>query len=274
MTRKMTKSGYKGLCDRLMTGLKLETVPVAVQFSTKSPENVGPLAEATKACSMLDIARFEGKTFYTTPENHTCKNGSFIMGMTKPFPGFETGDWFSGKYPDQGRSMYPSPVVARRNNEFYINIKPETVRYISYSPLNDCPFDIAVGGVVVVLTCTSKQALYLARAATYDMGGIVQGITGPTTCSMIMSAPFVKGEMFTTHGCYGGRLYVKIKSEEEFVGFPIEMLENIVDALEQVLKDRPDLAGLLAEGVGTYHVATPEEIAVQIARDPEADASD
>ena len=119
---------------------------------------------------------------------------------------------------------------------------------------------------MVVLTCTPKQALYLTRSATYHMGGMIQGITGPTTCSIVMSAPFDRGTMFTAHGCYGGRLYVKVKTEKEFVGFPIEMLDNIVDALERLLEDRPDLNGLIDEGVGTYHIATPEDIEAQIAR--------
>jgi uncharacterized protein (DUF169 family) len=262
---------YKNLCDRLMSGLGLETVPVAVQFSTKPPENVPQLESGTKACSMLDVARLEGKVFYTKPENHTCINGSFYLGMTKPFKGLQTGDWYAGKYPHKGRSMYPSPVVARRSNEHYITIEQETIKVISYAPLDRCPFDIQLGGISVALMCTPKQALYLARSATYHMGGAVHGITGPTTCSIIMAAPFERGQMFTTHGCYGGRLYTKVKTEEEFVGFPIEMLDNIVDALERLLNDRPDLKNLLAEGVGTAHHATPEEIAAQIATGPDAE---
>jgi uncharacterized protein (DUF169 family) len=260
---------YKKLCNRMMKLLKLETVPVAVQFSTNPPENVPQLNASTKACSMLDLARLEGRVFYTRANNHGCMNGSHYLGMTKSFKGLETGDWYAGKYPDKGRSMYPSPVVARRNNEFYFKIAPESVPVISYAPLNNCPFDIQSGGIVVVLMCTPKQALYLARSATYHMGGVVTGITGPATCSVIMAAPFEKGQMFTTLGCYGGRLYTKIKTEEEFVGFPIEMLDNIVDGLERVLEDRPDLKNLLAEGVGTYHEATPQEIAEQQPANPE-----
>ena len=256
---------YKGLCERLVTKLKLETVPVAVQFSTEPPEDVPKLDSGTKACSMLDIARLEGKTFYTTQDNHSCKNGSFYLGLEKPFKSLQTGDWFAGKYPDKGRSMYPSPVVARRSNDHYITIEQDTVSVISYAPLDKCPFDPQLGGIIVALMCTPKQALYLTRSATYHIGGAVQGITGPTTCSMIMAAPFVREEMFTTHGCYGGRLFTKIKTEEEFVGFPVEMLDNIVDALERILEDRPDLKNLLAEEVGVYHTATEEEIRVQMA---------
>ena len=262
---------YRKLCERLVTLLKLDTVPVAVQYSTNPPAGVPKLEEQTKACSMLDIARLEGKTFYTLADNHTCKNGSHYLGMTKPFKGLETGDWYAGKYPDKGRSMYPSPVVARRNNDYYIKIEQGTVNVISYAPLDQCPFDVQLGGIVVVLMCNPKQGLYLTRSATYHMGGVVTGITGPSTCSVVMAGPFEKGEMFTTLGCYGGRLFVKVKTEEEFVGFPIEMLDNIVDALERLLDDRPDLNTLLAEGVGTYHTPTPEEISAQIATGPGAE---
>jgi len=256
---------YKNLSEKLVSILNLETVPVAVQFSTEAPEGVPQLEENTKACSMLDIARLEGKVFHTKSSNHTCKNGSHYLGMTKSFKGLETGDWYAGQYPDKGRSMYPSPVVARRNNEFYIKIDEETVNVISYAPLDNCPFDSQLGGIVVVLMCNPKQALYLARAATYHMGGVVKGITGPSTCSIVMAGPFKQGEMLTTLGCYGGRLFVKVKTEDEFVGFPVEQLDNIVDALHRLVSDRPDLKVLLAEKVGTHHEATQEEIDAQVA---------
>lgn len=259
---------YKELCDRLVKGLRLESVPVAVQFSTNPPPGVPKYEGRTKACSMLDFARLEGKTFYTVADNHECRNGSHYLGMTKPFKGLENGDWYSGKYPDKGRSMYPSPVVARRNNDYYIKIPQGTVNCISYAPLDRCPFDIQLGGVIVVILCNPKQGLYLTRSATYHRGGVVNGITGPSTCSIIMAGPFERGEMFTTLGCYGGRLYVKVKTEEEFIGFPIEQLPDIVDALDRLLNDRPDLKGLLDEGVGRYHVATEDEIRAQVATGP------
>ncbi len=257
---------YQNLCEKLMKGLRLETVPVALQFSTNPPKDIPQFKGGLKACTMLDVARLERKTFYTTTKNHTCKNGRYYLGMSNPFAGLVTGDWNAGKYPDKGRSMYPSPVVARRNQDYYIKIAPETVKVLSYAPLDQYPFKIQEGGVVVVLTCNPKQGLYLARSATYHMGGAIRGITGPSTCSIIMGGPFQSGEMLTSLGCYGGRLYVKIKTEETFFGFPIEMLGNIVEALERILSDRPDLNNLIDEGVGTYHVATAEEIQAQVAK--------
>lgn len=259
---------YRDMCERLMKGLRIDTKPVAVFFSTDPPDGVEEFKGGLKACQMLDLARMEGKVFYTTPKNHTCKNGRYYLGMSKAFPGLKTGDWNAGKYPDKGRSMYASPAVFRRTLPFYPRVDEETVKVLSYAPLDNCPISAKIGGGVVVVVLPPKKALYLARSATYHMGGVVHGITGPSTCAVIMGGPFQYGEMYHTLGCYGGYLYVKIKTEETYIGFPIEMLDKIVEALEAILRDRPDLNRLIDEGVGQFHVATPEEVNAQVAKGP------
>lgn len=258
---------YQDLTRRLMNGLRLETKPVGIFFSTNPPAGVERFKGGLKACQMIDEARLEGKVFWTDKNNHTCKNGQFYLGMAKAFPGLPTGDWNAGKYPDKGRSMYASPVVFRRTLAHYPRVEQEeTVKVISYAPLDNCPISNTIGGGIVLVICTPKQGLYLARSATYHMGGVVRGITGPSTCAVVMAGPFQHGEMYHTLGCYGGRLFVKIKTEETYIGFPIEMLDNIVEGLERLLNDRPDLNQLIDEPVGKYHVATPEEIGAQVAK--------
>lgn len=49
-----------------------------------------------------------------------------------------------------------------------------------------------------------------------------------------------------------------------WVSYPIEMLDDIVVALETILRDRPDINNFIEEPVETYHVATPEEIKAQV----------
>lgn len=255
---------YNELCKRLMKELRLDVVPVAVFFSTNPPENTKQIDRKIKACEMLDVARYEGEVFYSTKENHDCKNGMYYLGLTKAFEGLKTGDWTAGKYPDKGRSNWATPVAFRRTSVHYMRIEEETVKCISYAPLDKCPFKPEIGGGIVVLTCNPKQGLYLARAAVYEMGGIVRGIVGPSTCSVVMAGPVQYGEMFHTLGCYGGRIFVKIKTEELYFGFPIEILDRIVNSLEVQLHDRPDLDEILDEGVGLYHVASDAEKKVQI----------
>jgi uncharacterized protein (DUF169 family) len=43
---------YKALCDRMISRLKLETVPVAVQFSTEPPEGVPQLNSTADAIKL------------------------------------------------------------------------------------------------------------------------------------------------------------------------------------------------------------------------------
>ncbi len=40
---------YQNLCERLMKGLRLETVPVALQFSTNPPKDVPQFKGGLKA---------------------------------------------------------------------------------------------------------------------------------------------------------------------------------------------------------------------------------
>jgi uncharacterized protein (DUF169 family) len=105
--------------------------------------------------------------------------------------------------------------------------------------------------------------MYLSRAAVYEGGGVIEGTTGPSTCSMVMSQPLLTGKVCYTLGCFGFRQFVKIKPEEVIFGIPFEKLENVVENLELLLERRPDLKSLLSEPVGQAHECTDEEIAAQ-----------
>jgi uncharacterized protein (DUF169 family) len=78
-----------------------------------------------------------------------------------------------------------------------------------------------------------------------------------------MVKPLMTGKVSYTLGCFGFRQFVKIKPEEVIFGIPFEKLENVVDNLEILLDNRPDLVELLSEPVGQAHTATEREIAVQ-----------
>jgi uncharacterized protein (DUF169 family) len=117
--------------------------------------------------------------------------------------------------------------------------------------------------MVVNVFCTAKAGLFLARAAVYEGGGVIEGPTGPSTCSMVMSRPLLTGEVTYTLGCFGFRQFVQIKPEEVVFGIPLEKLPGVVENLELLLRRRPDLVTLLAEPVGQPHVCSDDEIRVQ-----------
>jgi uncharacterized protein (DUF169 family) len=255
---------YRDLSERLTAALHLETPPVAVLWTTKKPEGIPRIDASRKGCQFLDTARFEKRLFYTDVDNHgDCKNGRHYLGFTKAFDGLACGDWPGGDYPDKGRAIFRSPVAFRRTLEHYSVVPSGTVTYIVFGPLADFPYGNEMGGVVVNVFCTAKAGLFLARAAVYETGGVVEGPTGPSTCSMVMSRPLMTGEVSYTLGCFGFRQFVQIKPEEVVFGIPLEKLPGVIDNLELLLRRRPDLVRLLAEPVGHAHVSTEDEIRVQ-----------
>lgn len=259
---------YKDLSDRLMKGLRLNRVPVAVFFSMEPPEGVAQLdRDDLKACAMLDEARFEGKAFYTAIDNHECQPARHILGFVPTPASAVSGIWAAGDYPEKGRAMTATPIawvrqtLYKARSDGYHGIEPGTVKYVSYAPLDKCPIGPEIGGGVIVLICTPNAGMTLFRAATYRNGVIVpEGTTHlGSTCRSVMSYPYVTGKIAYTIGCVGGRTFVKVKSEELFFGFPVEFLEEIVDSMEVQLHRRPDIDSRLDQKPGEFHVATPFE---------------
>ena len=259
-----TQPPFKDLSNRLVDALHLERRPVGVLWTTKKPEGIQRIDRTLKGCQFLDVARLEDKLFYTDMQNHSdCKNGSHYLGFTPPFEGLGSGDWPGGDYPDKGRSIFRTPVAFRRTLEHYHIVPTGTVKFMVFGPLDEFPYDNNFGGGVVNVFCTAKAGLFLARAATYEGGGVIEGSTGPSACSMVMSQPLMTGKVCYTLGCFGFRQFVQIKPEEVIFGIPFEKLENVVENLELLLTRRPDLKTLLAEPVGQAHVCSDDEISAQ-----------
>jgi uncharacterized protein (DUF169 family) len=59
----MTEIDYPRISQRLMAALRMESEPVTVCFSLREPEGVQKLEIQSMACTMLDLARHEGRIF-------------------------------------------------------------------------------------------------------------------------------------------------------------------------------------------------------------------
>lgn len=215
---------YAELANKIKETLGLENSPIAISFSTEASEGVEQRKGKLRLCQMLDKVRFEGKSFYTTSENHECDGGATHCGLREPSVRLKTGEFL---YKDLG--LFGSKRAARRFISFNPKIEIGTVTVVSFSPLEKEKFEPEV----VVLICNAKQGMKIAEAFAYESGKKTMGLTGPPICSAVVAAPFLTGEVVHSLGDSGARKFMKIKDGDIFIGIPAELLPDIVENLRK-----------------------------------------
>ena len=240
MTRYATSS------DRLVALLDLPTAPVAVQFRRTVPDGLPRAGDDLKGCMYLDTARYGRQAFYADGANLSpCPGGRYYLGQGAPFPSLLDGSFPSGDFPGQGLAVFGNAAAVRNTLPHYGILPAGTAQAVCYAPLDLAEFDPADGPVVAVVFCIAKTAMYLARAATYESGGVVPGPIGPPTCASVMVQPLLENQAVYTLGCFGFRRYVRIGNEEVVLGLPIGMLDQTVANLSRFFARRPDIQAAL-----------------------------
>jgi uncharacterized protein (DUF169 family) len=237
---------YKTLSERLIALLELNTPPVAVQFASAAPPGVPRAEHDLKGCMYLDTARHERRVFHVDHQNLApCPGGRYYLGLGEPFARLLDGTFPSGEFPADGLAVFGNPAAVRETFKDYAILPQGTARFICYGPLDLVAFDPADGPVVINVFCPAKTGMFLARAITYESGGVVNGPIGPPTCSSVMVQPAMTGRAVYTLGCFGFRRYVRIGVDEIIIGLPLALLAATVANLERLYARRPDIASAL-----------------------------
>jgi uncharacterized protein (DUF169 family) len=218
---------YAGSSDILKTTLKLKGSPVALAFAT-SIEDIPPgMAEIDKTirhCMMVSLARNEGRAFYATSEKHECNGGGWALGLKELTPTLKNGQFYFklGKFasaPASERTMNNIPHL--RTGETYATM---------YAPLEKTPFSPQV-----ILMVTNPWALLkLAQSSLFRLGGRLHAeFSGiQSVCSDASAVPYLTGKPNFSLGCDGSRKFSGIGDDEMVMGFPAEMLTELVDAVK------------------------------------------
>jgi uncharacterized protein (DUF169 family) len=218
---------YAGSSDILKTTLKLKGSPVALAFAT-SIEDIPPgMAEIDKTirhCMMVSLARNEGRAFYATSEKHECNGGGWALGLKELTPTLKNGQFYFklGKFasaPASERTMNNIPHL--RTSETYATM---------YAPLEKTPFSPQV-----ILMVTNPWALLkLAQSSLFRLGGRLHAeFSGiQSVCSDASAVPYLTGKPNFSLGCDGSRKFSGIGDDEMVMGFPAEMLTELVDAVK------------------------------------------
>ena len=88
---------YTEAAETLKKLLKLSGSPVAFRFATKKeeiPAGMEKLDKTIRHCSMVGLARKEGKIFYSTAENHECNGGAWSLGLREITETLKNGDFY------------------------------------------------------------------------------------------------------------------------------------------------------------------------------------
>ena len=223
------KTDYAGSSEILRTSLKMKGSPVAIGFAaTKEdiPPGIPEIDKAIKHCMMVSLARNEGRIFYSTSEKHECMGGAFALGLKDLTPTLKTGKFY------YKLGKFESITSSKRTMDSVPHLPTGDTYATMYAPLEKTPFTPQV-----ILIITNPWAmLKLAQSSLFRLGGRAHAeFSGiQSVCSDTVAQTYLTGKPNFSLGCDGSRRFSGIADDEMVMGFPSEMLPEIVDAVKIV----------------------------------------
>jgi uncharacterized protein (DUF169 family) len=200
--------------------------PVAVKFSAIRPEQVDRLGENMAFCEMLKRAQ-EGNAFYVDAENHTCEAGLYVLGQADaPEP------FVSGRF-GAGLKIFEEPRAASRLYQYIPKIGRGVVNYVTFSPLDELPFE---PDVAIFLANTGQTEIIL-RAMSYRTGKMWSNkFSSAIGCAWIYIYPYLTGELnYTITGLGHGIKRRKLFPEGlQLVSVPFDLLSSLLQTLQDM----------------------------------------
>ncbi|MDD1758620.1 MAG: DUF169 domain-containing protein, partial [Methanotrichaceae archaeon] len=166
----------------------------------------------------------EGRSFYTSSEEHACDGGAYHIGLREMPVELRSGEFLYKRV-----GIFGSARAARRFFSSNPGVEPGTIKYASFSPLDKANFEPDV----VVLVCSAKDGMRAVEASAYESGMAAKGRAGPI-CSTILAAPYLTGDIVYTLGDLAGRRFSKIDDGEIFIGVPFEKIGELLNGLEKI----------------------------------------
>jgi len=220
------KMDYAGSSEILRTSLKMKGSPVAIGFAT-TPDDIPPgmpeIDKPMRHCMMVSLARNEGKIFYSTSEKHECNGGAFALGLKDLTPALKSGKFY------YKLGKFESITSSKRTMDSVPHLPIGETYATMYAPLEKTPF---TPQVIIIITYPWAM-LKLAQASLFRMGGRLQGAFSgiQSVCSDSVAQVYLTGKPNFSLGCDGSRKFSGIADDEMVMGFPAEMLPEIVETV-------------------------------------------
>ena len=221
---------YAEAAETLKTVLGLKGSPVAIKFAASKEEIPAGMQELDKTirhCSMVNLARSEGKIFYATSGKHECNGGAWSLGLREITPTLKSGEFYFklGKF--------DSAAACKRTIDKVPHLGSGDTFATLYAPLEKTPFTPHV----VMIVTTPRNMLKLAQSSLFRLGGrIYAEFSGiQSVCSDATAQTYLTGRPNFSLGCDGSRKFSGIADDELVMGLPAEILPEITAALKIVI---------------------------------------
>jgi uncharacterized protein (DUF169 family) len=221
---------YAEASETLKTVLGLKGSPVAIKFAASKEEIPAGMQELDKTirhCSMVNLARSEGKIFYATSGKHECNGGAWSLGLREITPTLKSGEFYFklGKF--------DSAAACKRTIDKVPHLSSGDTYATLYAPLEKTPFTPHV----VMIVTTPRNMLKFAQSTLFRLGGrIYAEFSGiQSVCSDATAQTYLTGRPNFSLGCDGSRKFSGIADDELVMGLPAEILPEITAALKIVI---------------------------------------
>jgi len=221
---------YTEAAEKLKKILNLKGSPVAIRFApTKEdiPAGMVELDKTIRHCSMVNLARTEGKIFYAPTDKHECNGGAWSLGLREITPTLKNGEFYFklGKF--------DSAAACKRTIERIPHLETGETYATLYAPLEKTPFSPQV----ILIITTPRNMLKLAQSSLFRLGGRIHAeFSGiQSVCADATAQTYLSGQPNFSLGCDGSRRFSGIGDDEMVMGFPAEMLPEIIAALSIVI---------------------------------------
>jgi uncharacterized protein (DUF169 family) len=190
------------------------------------PAGIEKFDQTVRHCQMVSLARKEGRIFYATVDNHECMGGAWALGLRELTESLRTGDFYFrlGKF--------ESAPACKRTIDRIPHLESGKTYATIYAPLEKAPFVPQV----ILIVGPPRAMLKLAQATLYRLGGrVASEFSGiQSVCSDATAQTFLSGKPNYSLGCDGSRKFSGIEDHEMVMGFPAEILPEMVSGVSTV----------------------------------------
>jgi uncharacterized protein (DUF169 family) len=210
----------------ILDKFQFDIQPVAVKYFVHTPLNIKHINRRMTLCQMLRRAQ-KGEPFYSSPQDHTCDAGLYVLGQTDIEEQYVNGEFGAGL------GVFCDNRAASRLYHYIPHIARNVVNYVAFSPLNKLSFD---PDLLVILASTS-QAEILLRAMSYKNGQMwLSRYSAAIGCSWLLVHPYLNGEMnFIATGLgFGMRRRKLFRENMMFISIPFDRLSSMLETLREM----------------------------------------